>query len=100
MEPTDSSIIECALRETHEEIAMGKTCVDVLGLWHDTYNKKGDTAVTPVVAFCGELDMARLAPNADEVCVCVCVCVCLCNSLSFPVILSMPSSFQLFFFHL
>jgi nudix motif 8 len=67
MDDTDATIEEAALRETEEEIALPRHRVRVLGLWDDMTNKYKDTAVTPIIGYCGDIDLDRLIPNPGEV---------------------------------
>ena len=76
MDEDDLDIVATAVRECREEI--GAAHVDVLGLWHDVTNKDRNVAVTPVVAWLGEVDVSTFTPSATEVCIFVCVCVCVC----------------------
>eukprot|EP00053_Salpingoeca_punica_P003883 m.45770 g.45770 ORF g.45770 m.45770 type:complete len:230 (-) comp12474_c0_seq3:238-927(-) len=67
MDETDKDIQEAALRETEEEIALPRTQIRILGLWDDMVSKSKDTAVTPVVGYCGHVDLTKLVPNPGEV---------------------------------
>jgi hypothetical protein len=67
---TDRSIVDTALRETHEEIGLVATATDVLGVlrcdWTQVEAITG-TPVTPVVGFVGDLEALELRLNPDEV---------------------------------
>jgi 8-oxo-dGTP pyrophosphatase MutT (NUDIX family) len=66
----DQSIVATCLREMHEEIRNLPTPVSVLGIlrcnWGDVHHLVG-VAVTPLVAFVGEVGDIQLIPNPDEV---------------------------------
>jgi len=67
---TDQSIVATCLREMHEEIMNLPEPVNVLGIlrcnWGDVHHLVG-VAVTPLVAFVGEVGDLDLQPNPDEV---------------------------------
>eukprot|EP00048_Salpingoeca_helianthica_P016633 m.233388 g.233388 ORF g.233388 m.233388 type:complete len:224 (+) comp19119_c0_seq1:22-693(+) len=65
MDEGDVDIVATAVRECQEEI--GARQVDVMGLWHDVINKDRTVAVTPVVAWLGEVDINQFTPSASEV---------------------------------
>lgn len=54
MEKQDSSIIDTALRETHEEIGIHSKKIQVLGQLSDLYIPPSNFQVTPVVGFIDE----------------------------------------------
>lgn len=60
----DADVIETALRETEEEIGLGRQQVEVLGLFDDVWTPSG-FAITPVIGFAESLP--ALSPNAIEV---------------------------------
>jgi 8-oxo-dGTP pyrophosphatase MutT (NUDIX family) len=56
-----------ALREASEEIGLAPAAVRVLSLLDDLPTWDNKMAVSPVVGYCGELDMATLVRNPQEV---------------------------------
>lgn len=69
-ETVDVNILQTSLREMEEEIGIPPEVADVLGVmrcdWSEVANLTG-VAVTPVVAYVGELTKLHLRPNLDEV---------------------------------
>ena len=55
----DATIVQTAVRECKEEVNLSP--LEILGCWHDLPNKDRTMAVTPVVAFMGELDPSQFA---------------------------------------
>ncbi|KAL3862496.1 hypothetical protein ACJMK2_008456 [Sinanodonta woodiana] len=67
MDITDKDLIYTALRESHEEIGLPVDKVDVWGQLRPTPSKQGDMMVTPIIGYCGELDISSLQINKEEV---------------------------------
>ena len=65
VEPTDEDVIQAALREAHEEVALPPAHVEVLGLLDEFPTVTDKVAVTPVVGRVGQLP--PLVPQPDEV---------------------------------
>ncbi|XP_064611885.1 mitochondrial coenzyme A diphosphatase NUDT8-like [Liolophura sinensis] len=63
---TDPNLVYTALRETEEELGLSESQVDVWGELLPSPSRNGLT-VTPVIGFCGELDVDLLKPNQNEV---------------------------------
>jgi nudix motif 8 len=64
----DENLEQTALRECEEEINLRP--LRILGTWHDLPNKDRTIAVTPVIAFMGDVDPRQFATsyNPAEVC--------------------------------
>ncbi|XP_052825049.1 mitochondrial coenzyme A diphosphatase NUDT8 isoform X2 [Octopus bimaculoides] len=67
MDRSDADLTVTALRETHEEIGLDPKLIDVWGTMHPLPNKAASREVTPVVGFCGEIDLNSLHINPNEV---------------------------------
>ena len=65
MDEGDKDIVATARRECEEEI--GPVNAEILGVWHDVPNKDRTVAVTPVIAWLGDVDLSSLSPNRMEV---------------------------------
>jgi nudix motif 8 len=65
-DPTDRDAVDTALRELHEEVGLPAARVEVLGLFHEATAITG-VAVTPVVGFVGDVDVATLQPAPAEI---------------------------------
>ncbi|KAJ2827973.1 hypothetical protein GGI24_002518 [Coemansia furcata] len=67
-DPQDATLVETALRETHEELGIDASCVAVLGRMGPVPNKTASLKVHPVVgALTTALDLKGLAISRDEV---------------------------------
>jgi 8-oxo-dGTP pyrophosphatase MutT (NUDIX family) len=55
------------LRESEEEIGIGKDRVRVLGEFSQLPSKTGSTKVTTIVGYLGEIDMSNIKFNSEEV---------------------------------
>ncbi len=65
MEPGETAI-ECALRETEEEIGIDRNKIRLIGQFDSLYEVRNITMHT-VIGVIGEADLAQLNPNPDEV---------------------------------
>ena len=63
----DDSTEATALRETEEEILVPRDRIEVLGKFHAVPDKTGRIRVTPVVGMLGDVDLATIRFNPDEV---------------------------------
>ncbi|XP_052760127.1 mitochondrial coenzyme A diphosphatase NUDT8-like [Mya arenaria] len=66
-DPSDKDTVHTALRETHEEIGMSQDQVDVWGNLSGSPTSRTGNWVTPVLGFCGEIDISQLKLNHREV---------------------------------
>ncbi|XP_050413159.2 mitochondrial coenzyme A diphosphatase NUDT8 [Patella vulgata] len=64
---SDPDLIYTAVRETWEELGIPKEKIDVWGPLSPAPNKYGTSFTTPVLAYCGHIDISKLVPNEDEV---------------------------------
>ncbi len=64
-EPSDTDVVDTALREAMEEIALPRSHVDVIGCLDDYPTVTGDTMVTPVISVVR--DLPELKAEAGEV---------------------------------
>lgn len=62
-EPTDRDLIETALREAEEEVALGREHVEVLGMIDDFPTHDGRMTVTPVLGLVRSLPQLRPEPG-------------------------------------
>lgn len=62
----DASYVDCALRETEEEIGLPRDRIDVWGEGQLMYLRNGP-AIMPVVGFVNDFDQNDLKINPDEV---------------------------------
>jgi len=60
IEPSDGSLIDTALRETHEEIGISRSAINVMGTLTDLYIPPSNFRVTPVVGFIDYLPKFKL----------------------------------------
>jgi 8-oxo-dGTP pyrophosphatase MutT (NUDIX family) len=69
-ENVDTNILQTSLREMEEELGIPPDIADVLGImrcnWSEVAKLTG-VAVTPVVAYLGDLGRIYVNPNFDEV---------------------------------
>ncbi|CAG9564498.1 unnamed protein product [Danaus chrysippus] len=63
----NESLIETALRETHEEIGVPASSVDIWGEMPPMQGRDGNILITPVVGVIKDLDVKKLNPNIHEV---------------------------------
>ncbi|WAR13696.1 NUDT8-like protein [Mya arenaria] len=69
-DPSDKDTVHTALRETHEEIGMSQDQVDVWGNLSGSPTSRTGNWVTPVLGFCGEIDISQLKLNHREATLC------------------------------
>ncbi|XP_067658472.1 mitochondrial coenzyme A diphosphatase NUDT8-like isoform X1 [Haliotis asinina] len=67
MDDTDRDPVHTALRETWEELGISMETVDVWGTMMDLPTRVPGGKVTPVIGYCGEVDVNRLSISEDEV---------------------------------
>jgi nudix motif 8 len=65
-DPTDVDAVDTALRELEEEVGLTRNTVRVLGPFHEAMSIT-KVAVTPVVAFVGDIHVEELRLSADEI---------------------------------
>ncbi|KAF5355321.1 hypothetical protein D9758_006037 [Tetrapyrgos nigripes] len=66
-DPTDLSLMEAALRETHEELSIQPDCVEVLGqIEPPELNLRGDLCVYPFIGFVYPTSSAILQPLSEH----------------------------------
>jgi len=66
LEPNDRDIVDCALREMYEEVGIPCGRVFVLGTMDDVLSFH-NVSVTPVIGSIGQVNIAELRPNPDEI---------------------------------
>lgn len=63
---SDTSFVECALRETEEEIGLSRERINIWGETHFFYPRDGP-AIMPVIGCIDNYDPSQLKINEDEV---------------------------------
>jgi len=61
---SDTSLEECALREVKEELFLDRERIRILGLFSDALSIT-NIAVSPVVGYVGDLDIASIRYNSE-----------------------------------
>ncbi|ESO12218.1 hypothetical protein HELRODRAFT_63763, partial [Helobdella robusta] len=64
---TDLTIFETALRESEEEIGLDRNRIHILGELAPMPSRNFETLVTPVIAFCSDIEIESLKINYTEV---------------------------------
>ena len=67
VEEGDADRTTTALREAEEEVGLPRSAVRILGLLDDLPTWDNQQCVTPVVGYCGDLEIATLVRNPAEV---------------------------------
>lgn len=67
MDDSDKSLTETALRETHEEIGLPTSSIDVWGSMLPLTDSQATRQITPVISYCGEIEPSSMQFNKNEV---------------------------------